>query len=377
LEPGREMKFARLAAINAVVLILCLEIAAFALSRVEGVRGRFFSQLPQFLERLAAEPDLAARYADFLEKAHDAELGWAPRPSTSRAGHACDDSPVEYAYEARAARKTPAGYAGREILVFGDSYTHGDEVSDADSYPSQLSELLERPVVNYGVGGFGPLQAALRFARVAPAHPSAEFAVLGVMSENIYRIVNAYRPVYHYPTRGLFAFKPSLRAGELRPNPNAPAATTSEELLPLVRASFTADFFSKPPAAFPYLLALARGVRSPAVQLTIARRSDRLAAWREPRLREAMRATLERFVATSETHGMAAVIVWVPQDALVRAALRDISQEFETAFAGRATFVSVTDASFDWQRYAEPGCHPTRAGYGLIAAHVANAIRDF
>ncbi len=331
--------------------------------------------LPDFLERLEAIEDVEASYAIYLENSYDAELGWLPRPGSARPGTACDDTLIEYRYDSAAARVTPTQFAGPEILAFGDSYTHGDGAVDADTYPWQLSQLLERPVVNYGVGGFGPLQAALRLERVAGDHPDAEIAVLGVMSENSYRVVNAYRPVYHYPTRGLFAFKPSMRGGRLRSNPNAPPAATLQELLPRVRAGFADDFFSLPEAEFPYLLALARGVRSPAVQLTLARRRDPLAAWHTPKLRDALRATLDRFISTSEAHGFAPLIVWIPQAAYLRHALREVSLELETAFVGRAAFVAVAGSGHDWARFAESGCHPGREGYGIIARHVAAALR--
>jgi hypothetical protein len=209
------MRLAKRWLASLAVLAFSLEIGAFALSRVQSTRGRFFSMAPDFLERLEAVEDVEADYASYLENSYDAELGWLPRPASARPGTACDGTLIEYRCNAAAARATPTRFAAPEILTFGDSYTHGDEAVDADTYPWQLSQLLERPVVNYGVGGFGPLQAALRFERVAGDHPDAEIAVLGVMSENIYRVVNAYRPVYHYQTRGLFAFKPSMRAGNL------------------------------------------------------------------------------------------------------------------------------------------------------------------
>jgi lysophospholipase L1-like esterase len=141
-----------------------------------------------------------------------------------------------------------------------------------------------------------------------------------------------------------------------------------------VCSGFADDFFGLPEAEFPYLLALARGVRSPAVQLAMARRRDQLAAWHSPELRDALRATLERFVTISEAYGFAPVILWIPQAAHLRHALRDVPLELETAFVGRAALVAVAGSGHDWARFAESGCHPSREGYGIIARHVAAAL---
>ncbi|MGI9324174.1 MAG: GDSL-type esterase/lipase family protein [Pseudomonadales bacterium] len=39
------------------------------------------------------------------------------------------------------------------VLAFGDSLTKGKGVGAQDSYPSELSRLIHRPVLNYGVSG--------------------------------------------------------------------------------------------------------------------------------------------------------------------------------------------------------------------------------
>lgn len=61
----------------------------------------------------------------------------------------------------------------------------------------------------------------------------------------------------------------------------------------------------------------------------------------------------------------------------MRHALRGLTAEFETAFAGRATFVAVDGGECDWELYAKGGCHPGCDGYGFIAAHVARAVLEF
>lgn len=48
------------------------------------------------------------------------------------------------------------------VLAVGDSFTFGDQVSDGDTWPAQLEQLLRRPVRNGGVFGYGFDQTVLR-----------------------------------------------------------------------------------------------------------------------------------------------------------------------------------------------------------------------
>lgn len=98
------------------------------------------------------------------------------------------------------------------FAVFGDSYTHGDDVSDDQTWAAQVERLNPAiEVLNFGVGGFGPDQALLRFEneglRFRPA-----VAILGFRPENIYRLVSVFRPFYT-PATGVPMSKPRFTEG--------------------------------------------------------------------------------------------------------------------------------------------------------------------
>ena len=66
----------------------------------------------------------------------------------------------------------PRGLA--PLLAVGDSYTYGEEVKDAETWPAHLQQLLGQRVLNGGVSGYGFDQIVLRAEKLVPAlRPSA------------------------------------------------------------------------------------------------------------------------------------------------------------------------------------------------------------
>jgi hypothetical protein len=97
------------------------------------------------------------------------------------------------------------------IAIFGDSFTHGDDVPYEESFGSILARALNAAgltseVLNFGMGGYGTDQAMLRYREQgAPLAP--RLVVLGFQPENIKRNLNLIRPVYD-PRSGLPFAKP-------------------------------------------------------------------------------------------------------------------------------------------------------------------------
>jgi GDSL-like Lipase/Acylhydrolase family len=113
--------------------------------------------------------------------AYDAELGFIPTPGFTSA---------DINYDARSYRIGPAlpkdEAAQPPVVALGDSYTHGDEVADGETWPAQLQAILQRPVVNAGVTGYGIDQTVLRAERaVAEVKPAA--MVIGFIPDDLRR----------------------------------------------------------------------------------------------------------------------------------------------------------------------------------------------
>lgn len=83
---------------------------------------------------------------------------------------------------------------GRRILVFGDSFTAGDGVSNPNRYTDVLETLLPAlELHNFGLPGSGTDQHYIVYGKFAK-DARCEAVVIAVLVENIRRIVSAFRP---------------------------------------------------------------------------------------------------------------------------------------------------------------------------------------
>ena len=127
----------------------------------------------------------------------DPHLGFVPRPNYSwyyGMAH----------YDAHSDRVTPAPadatLAEPPLLVLGDSFAHGDEVSDAETWPTELQPLLRRRVINAAMSGYGIDQMVLRgeieAAREKPAAIVLSFIADDVRRMEMKRVWGAEKPYF-------------------------------------------------------------------------------------------------------------------------------------------------------------------------------------
>ena len=72
------------------------------------------------------------------------------------------------------------------ILVVGDSYAHGNEIADHETWPARLQPLVDRAVVNAAMSGYGIDQMVLRAEIVAP-QVKAVAIVLSFIADDVRR----------------------------------------------------------------------------------------------------------------------------------------------------------------------------------------------
>lgn len=103
---------------------------------------------------------------------------------------------IEYHHDGNGARRTCTSFPTTDVATYGDSFTYCSNVSDDKTWQSILAPKLGTNVLNFGVGGYGPDQAALKYRLHGTLH--AKIVMLCILPENINRIVNIYRPFYTY-----------------------------------------------------------------------------------------------------------------------------------------------------------------------------------
>jgi hypothetical protein len=108
------------------------------------------------------------------------------------------------------------------VMVCGDGFTHCNDVRNGQEWPALLEQMnTEWEVLNLGVWCYGLDQVYLRYLRKGREYKS-HIVLIGFGSENVFRLVNTYRPFIFRHT-GLPLTKPRFRIEngtlELIPNP--------------------------------------------------------------------------------------------------------------------------------------------------------------
>ncbi len=154
----------------AFLIVLCvIELVSFIF--FSAFRDRFGLRKPH--KYTIAQADIPR-----LKQLYDHSLGWRKRFPTP-----FGERPRRTVY-------------GRPLLAaFGDSFTYCDQVGNAETWEEQLAGMLSADIYNFGVGAHGTDQAYLRFHQEFEK-VGTPLVALGLITENINRIVNRYRPFY-------------------------------------------------------------------------------------------------------------------------------------------------------------------------------------
>jgi lysophospholipase L1-like esterase len=166
-----------------VSLAICLIALELGLRAANGWLGTW----PNFV--LAARTVLTGFQE--VQYVRDPTLGYVPRP-----GYATDSVHID----SKGLRASGDPLSGPPILAVGDSYTYGEEVKDAETWPAHLQQLLGRRVLNGGVPGYGFDQTVLRVHKLAPVlGPSAvvvSFIADDLRRAEVSRLWSADKPYF-------------------------------------------------------------------------------------------------------------------------------------------------------------------------------------
>ncbi len=158
----------------AILAIGLVELATYTVSRMY-----LLERIP-FLLYVPPHIDHEEWQHYILER--DPVLGWPSKGALASADHDRSGSRPVPAYP------TPGDEC---VTLYGDSYTYGSEVSDAEAWGNVLAHRLDCRVGNFGVGGYGTDQSLLRF--IGNSADTAPVSILGLFPVNMMRNVNQYR----------------------------------------------------------------------------------------------------------------------------------------------------------------------------------------
>lgn len=305
-----------------LVPLALAEVATRAMTRTLPENG-----MPAFLgiPLLPYRPDAAHVRAwlarggagDYLRP--DPELGWTVLP-----GGRTPDGRYEANAQAARARQdvvyaTAPPPGRRRVVAVGDSFTHGDGVTNEQTWAYRLERIRgDLEVVNFGVPGYGTDQAFLRWRRDA-ASLRADFAVLGIWPENVCRNLNLVR-YFLQPAAG-FSGKPRFLVTadgglDLIGSPvldgEALVAALDGETPPPVMVH---EFWAEPADVEPRWFQHSRLLR---VVHTLARvyerraQRNRLYAGTDPRGIEVTVAIAERFAGEARARGAEPIVLLIP-----------------------------------------------------------------
>ena len=309
------------AALAALAILVLLEAGAYIFIVVLG--KNFY--LPLALTDLT-EDNIPER----MQTAFSPELGWEPEHPNAH-GYRGEARPVEDA----------------ALAVFGDKYTAGHADIDK-SWPALLEGKLGRPVLNFGVGAYGPDQALLRFEHRYVGKLDTPYVALVMMSGAAARIVNRYRGFYargtdiRYP-KPMFA-KTEDGEIDLLPNP----VESAEGLAKLGDPAFLEeigerdywyDYFEdhglNEHPHFPYAYHLAKAVPYYVKRWyghSWTNRQSYQAIYRDDDAIDVLRFIVERFVELAEAEGAVPIFVILPNRADMEAHVERGRSSYAAAF---------------------------------------------
>lgn len=137
-----------------VIALLLLEVAARIIDGVPLLKAENFVALA-----------LDAMHTEGIS-VYDPQTGWVQKPNVKRGKGSLIYTTGELGVRMSSAAVRPL--AAGSILVVGDSFAGGAEVSDASAWPAQLERMVDRTVINAAVGGFSLDQTVLRAEELVP-----------------------------------------------------------------------------------------------------------------------------------------------------------------------------------------------------------------
>lgn len=150
---------------------------------------------------------------------NDPHLGYVPTPSYSSQDNLWQKQVTidEHGFRLNGPGIRPKG---KLIVAVGDSFTFGDQVNDAETWPALLEETLEQPVLNGGVFGYSFGQSILRAEEILD-HQQVDWLVVSFIPSDIKRCEDmksyGWKPYFELEGQGLVLHYPPNEPAPMDP----------------------------------------------------------------------------------------------------------------------------------------------------------------
>ncbi len=166
---------------------------------------------------------------------YDPDLGWAVRPN-SQSGNGLYFSNSAGIRTAATRQETPPKPTPGtlRIAIFGDSFTHGDEVPYEESWGAVLEQSMKAKgqqveVINFGGQGYAIDQAFLRWRKHGKSF-KPHIVIFGFQNSNVKRSMNLIRLLYSPDTGVIFSKPRFILENDALHLINVPTATPQQLL---------------------------------------------------------------------------------------------------------------------------------------------------
>jgi len=268
----------------------------------------------------------------------------------------------------------------RRVLLFGDSFTAGDGVSNGQRYADRLEQEVERlEVYNFGLPGSGTDQQYLAYREFAQGIEH-DLLIIAVLVENIRRIVSAYREYLNDQGEPVLYAKPYylLEGNELVLKNNPPAKD------PIPKAEFDRDAGEQVDQGGRFLglrkLVIAAGLKGIAQKITRYQPVPEYNSPDDPAW-QLMRAILARWIGA---HAGPVVVMPIPLYHFVEQTSNPDAYRERFQELARDTGCTLHDPLADLLTYSaeerrafrfEKDIHPTPAYHAALAKSLAVTVR--
>jgi hypothetical protein len=211
------------------------------------------------------------------------------------------------------------------------------------------------------------------------------------MYENIFRMVNSYRPIL-IRKASAYALKPYMKEGGIQPHPGEAAFKDVDTFKGYVNDAFDNDFWARPKKSFPFSVSYIKALATPFFYYKkLPRKLRKLGipefalAYSSDALSRELVALLNLYADFAKERDIVPVVIFIPRDKYDRSSATRFVDKNREFLRENLLIGNVGAEKMNWDRYnlmdtSEMDnirfCHPSPYGHRKIAEYVADLLTE-